>query len=167
MPPKRRSRGHRSSEQEIRKRVDDIYGLVVDGLPNRVIHEFVQQNCTWSVHRTTLGHYIRRAQKTFAEHSEVERAIARGEARLRLNRIFVRAVQAHALFSQLGAMDRLIRLDGIAAPEKHEFSGPGGVPLGATIEELNAKFIEMVENQARHLRHDTLGETVTAPPEKS
>jgi hypothetical protein len=68
------SRTYRISEAAIRKRANDIYGLVVDGLPPRVILEFVRQNCDWTAHRNTLAAhrntlaaYIRRAQNTFVE----------------------------------------------------------------------------------------------------
>ncbi len=151
-PKKRKGR---NAEAVIRKRCDDIFGLVVDGQPLRVIHAFVREKCPWDVNDYTLSQYIKRCEATFVTYSEVERTALIGRTRLRLERIYARASQRGDpanLYVQLGVLDRVMRLHGLAAPDRHELSGPGGMPLrGESVEELAAFFREKVEGQAKRL----------------
>ena len=57
------SRGPRSSRSQIRKRVADIYGLVVDGVPHAQIFRFVAANCSWQASERTIESYIARARE--------------------------------------------------------------------------------------------------------
>ena len=59
----------RSSRAEVRRRVADIYGLVVDGLPTHRSFDYIAANCTWKVSERTIDNYIARARKQMIEES--------------------------------------------------------------------------------------------------
>ena len=74
------SRGPRSSRSQIRKRVADIYGLVVDGLPHGQICRYVAANCSWQASERTICRYIARARELMTEQAKVGRAEAFAES---------------------------------------------------------------------------------------
>jgi hypothetical protein len=100
----------RNSEQVIRRRCDDIYGLVVDGQPLRVIRAFVRENLPWDAHDATLRRYVARCEKRFVEQSEPDRKAVKGRGHARLERLYARAAQKGDLRNALAIEEAILRL---------------------------------------------------------
>jgi len=109
-----------SSEAEILSRMEDIMGLVVDGQPFRVIRQYASEACSWHVSDITLRRYIGRCTAGFWEHSQAEIVPVRGQAALRLERLYARAAQKGDLRAALAVYDRIARLYDLNNPRKHQ-----------------------------------------------
>jgi len=148
------TRKGRTSDAEIERRCDDIYGLVVDGQPFRIIRQFVSETLPWKVDDYTLRRYIARCTKRFAGECQVKQAEVKGRAIRRLERLYSRAAQKGHVRDALAVQQEINRLHGVNAPERHELTGAGGAPL-MTTEELATLFEERVWQQHKRLRKDS------------
>ena len=148
-------RGGRSSEAEILRRCADIYGLVVDGQPFRVIRQYVSETLPWGqVDDYTLRRYIARVTRSFAEGEVEKRKVAKAKAVGRLERLYARAAQKGHVRDALAVEETIIKLYGLNAAERLEITGAAGQPL-MTVEELAALFEERVWQQHKRLRKDS------------
>jgi hypothetical protein len=112
----------RSSQAEVRRRVADIYGLVVDGLPYAQIVRYIAANCTWKVSERTIDNYIAIARKQMIEESKVERAEVFAESLARKQRLFARASTGNQLKTALAVQNSIDRMFGDFAGERDELS---------------------------------------------
>ena len=102
----------RNSEATIRRRCDDIYGLVVDGQSFRLIRQYVSEKCSWRADDRTLRRYIDRCTATFVDDSEVEHAQVKGRGHARLERLYARAAQKGDIRAALAVEEAILRLHG-------------------------------------------------------
>ena len=153
MPEKGHGGGRRSSEATIEGRCNDIFGLVVDGQSFRTIRAYVAESgqVRWRVEDRALRRYIARCTARFAELSKVNQAAVKGQAVARLERLYAQATAKGDLRNALAVQQEIGRLHGLNAPTRAELSGPGGAPLNLTIDDLAARFDELVREQAERL----------------
>lgn len=142
----------RNSEAVIAQRVEDIFGLVVDGQPLRVIRQYVSESCSWKADDRTLLRYKRRATKLIKERAEATCETVRETAVERLERLYARAIQRGDIRTALAVQQEIARLHGLNAPTKTELTGAGGAPLVSTTEEMARRFDELVQAQADRLK---------------
>jgi len=142
----------RSSEATVTKRVEDIFGLVVDGQPLRVIRQFAADTCGWQVDDRTLRDYMRRATLLIKERSAETCEHVRETAIQRLERLYSRCVQVGDRRTALNVQQEIARLHGLNAPTKQEITGAGGAPLITTADEMARRFEQLVEAQAARLK---------------
>ena len=116
------SRGPRSSRSQIRKRVADIYGLVVDGVPHAQIFRFVAANCSWQASERTIESYIARAREQMREDAQIERREVFAESLARKQRLFARASTGNQLKTALAVQNSIDRMFGDFAGERDELS---------------------------------------------
>jgi hypothetical protein len=114
--------GVRSSGSQIRKRVADIYGLVVDGVPHAQIFRFVAANCSWSASERTIESYIARAREQMLEDAKVARSEVFAESLARKERLFARASTGNQLKTALAVQNSIDRMFGDYAGEKGDLS---------------------------------------------
>lgn len=141
----------KSSQAVIAQRVEDIYGLVVDGQPLRVIRAYALE-CGWTVHDATLRSYMKRATRLIKERSEATCETVRETAVARLERLYAQSVQRGDRRTALAVQQEIARLHGLNAPTKSEITGAGGAPLITTAEEMARRFEQLVEAQAARLK---------------
>jgi hypothetical protein len=142
----------RSSDATVAQRVEDIFGLVVDGQPLRVIRQYVTDSCNWEADDRTLRRYMRRATTLIEKRSEEACEKARSTAIMRLERLYLRAVSKSDLRTALAVQQEIGRLHGINAPTRAELTGLDGAPLvPTTVEELAERFDELIRQQAKRL----------------
>jgi len=142
----------RSSDAVVAQRVEDIFGLVVDGQPLRVIRQYVSESCTWEADDRTLRRYMRRATNLITERAAETCEHARDTAVARLERLFTRCITKGDNRTALAVQQEIARLHGLNAPTRAELTGLDGQPLiPATTDELAARFDELVREQARRL----------------
>ena len=142
----------RNSEAVIAQRVEDIFGLVVDGQPLRVIRQYVSESCNWKADDRTLLRYKKRATKLIKERAEATCETVRETAVERLERLYARAIQRGDIRTALAVQQEIARLHGLNAPTKTELTGAGGAPLVSTTEEMARRFDELVQAQADRLK---------------
>jgi hypothetical protein len=144
------------SRAEVESRLQDIYGLVVDGAPFRTIRQFVSEKCAWSVDERTLRRYVKRCTDSFVKEAEMDREKLRANAALRLNRVYAMQIQRNDLRGAVITQGAIARLHGLDAPTRQELTGAGGEPLhgGLTDEELAQMTRDLVEAQAERLGTD-------------
>ena len=115
------SRGERSSRSQIRKRVADIYGLVVDGVPHAQIFRFVAANCSWQASERTIESYIARAREQMREDAQVERREVFAESLARKQRLSARE-HGQPVEDGTRRADSIDRMFGDFAGERDELS---------------------------------------------
>lgn len=143
--------GTRRAEAEIARRVEDIFGLVVDGQPMRVIRQFVAESCDWDAPERTMWRYKKRATDLIVVRSAEVCETVLATAVNRLERLYGRALQRGDLRTALAVQQEIARLHGLNAPTKTELTGAGGAPLIAAEADMAARFDELVEAQAARL----------------
>lgn len=149
--PPRNTQG-RVSDAVVTQHVEDIFGLVVDGQPYRVIRQYVAESCTWDAPERTLRRYMAQATELIKERAAETCENARQVAVARLERLYTRAVTKNDLRTALAVQQEIARLHGLNAPTRTELTGLDGQPLiPTTTEELAARFDELVREQARRL----------------
>jgi hypothetical protein len=110
------------SQTAINRRVADIYGLVVDGLPHGQICRYVAANCSWQASERTICRYIARARELMLEQAKVGRAEVFAESLARKQRLFARASTANQLKTALAVQNSIDRMFGDFANERDDQS---------------------------------------------
>ena len=118
---KPRPRGDRVSAGAIAARVDDILPLVTDGASIREIRVFVRSKTVWGnpVDDRTISRYIARACHLIMERSEKSAEWYTAEAVARYQRLYLRASAKGDLSECRQVEAELIKLLGLAKPERH------------------------------------------------
>ena len=124
MPAPKTNRG------AIAARVAQILPLVIDGASEREILRFVAEQTSWAhVSRRTVENYIARARKEIIACAADEASWHAAKALARFERLYWRASVKGDLGQCRQIQEAIVRLLGLAAPERRELSGPGGRPL--------------------------------------
>ncbi len=108
------------NQTAINRRVADIYGLVVDGLPLAQISRYVAVNCAWRACDRSLCRYIARARELMAEEAKLGRKEAFAESLARKQRLFARASVAGQLKTALAVQNSIDRMFGDFAHDREE-----------------------------------------------
>lgn len=118
--PKKRPRGDKVSAGAIAARVDDILPLVTDGASIREVRAFVRGKTVWgnTVDDRTIGRYIARACRLIMERSEKSAEWYTAEAMARYQRLYLRASAKGDLSECRQIQAEIIRLRGLAKPER-------------------------------------------------
>jgi hypothetical protein len=148
----------RTSAAVIAQRVEDIYGLVVDGQPFRIIRQFMTGNerapgVGWEVDDRTLRRYVARATALIVERSQQSCDNIRDKHVERLERLYARNVQRGDLKAAFAVEQEIAKLHGLNAPTRAELTGANGEPLNppVTRAELAARFDQLVNDQAKRI----------------
>ena len=100
------------NQTAINRRVADIYGLVVDGLPLAQISRYVAANCIWHVSDRSLCRYIARARELMLEEAKTDRKEIYAQSLARKQRLFARASAANQLKTALAVQNSIDRMFG-------------------------------------------------------
>jgi len=124
MPAPKTNRG------AIAARVAQILPLVIDGASEREILRFVAEKTSWGgVSKRTVENYIARARTQIIESAADEASWHAAKALSRFERLYWRASAKGDLGQCRQVEEAIVRLLGLAAPERRELSGPEGGPL--------------------------------------
>ena len=119
----------------IASRVAQILPLVIDGAPERDILRFVAEKTNWSyVSKRTVESYIARARRQIIELTADDAAWHAAKALARYERLFWRASLKNDLGQCRQVEEAIVKLLGLAAPERRELSGPGGGPIAQSVD---------------------------------
>ena len=110
----------RHNQTAINRRVADIYGLVVDGLPVAQISRYVAANCSWHAADRSLCRHIARARALMLEDAKVTRKETFAESLARKQRLFARASVAGQLKTALAVQNSIDRMFGDFAGTREE-----------------------------------------------
>jgi hypothetical protein len=114
----------------IARRVAQILPLVLDGASEREILRFVAEKTNWShVSERTVDNYIARAREQIIAEAGKDAELHFAKAMARYERLFWRASLKGDLGQCRLIQEAINKLLGLAAPERHEISGPQGIPL--------------------------------------
>jgi hypothetical protein len=111
-----------NSKAEVKRRVADIYGLVVDGLPHGQICRYVAANCSWKASERTICRYIALARELMTEQAKVGRKEVFAESLARKQRLYARASTANQLKTALAVQNSIDRMFGDFADQRDEAS---------------------------------------------
>lgn len=100
------------NQTAINRRVADIYGLVVDGMPLATICRYVAGNCTWKASDRSICRYIARARELMMEEAKLGRKEAFAESLARKQLLYRRAVAAKQWKTALAIQNSLDRMFG-------------------------------------------------------
>ena len=124
MPAPKTNRG------AIAARVAQILPLVIDGASANEILRFVAEKTSWGhVSPRTVDNYIARARKEIIASAADEASWHAARALARFERLYWRASVKGDLGQCRQVEEAIVRLLGLAAAERCEFSGPDGGPL--------------------------------------
>lgn len=111
-----------NSKAEVKRRVADIYGLVVDGLPHGQICRYVAANCSWQASDRTICRYIALARELMTEQAKIGRQEVFAESLARKQRLFARASTANQLKTALSVQNSIDRMFGDFAEMRDDLS---------------------------------------------
>ena len=115
--------GSAAASSQIRTRVADIYGLVVDGVPHAQIFRFVAANCSWKASERTIDSYIARAREQMIEEAQGRARARSSPSRWRVSSGSSRArAPANQLKTALAVQNSIDRMFGDFAGERDELS---------------------------------------------
>ncbi len=137
----------RSTAAEVARRVDVLYDLLLQGVGRHGIQQYATGH-GWQVSSRQLDTYAARAKAQLAKAAERDRAVELGRSLERLDLLFMKALAENDRAEARAVLKDLTELLGLAAAQRHELSGPGGQPLGASMAERAAQFLAGLENQA-------------------
>jgi len=112
----------RHNQTAINRRVADIYGLVVDGLPLAQISRYVAANCSWYASDRSLCRYIARARALMLEDAKVDRKETFAQSLARKQRLYARASVAGQLKTALAVQNSIDRMFGGFADQHDDYS---------------------------------------------
>jgi len=110
------------NQTAINRRVADIYGLVVDGLPLAQISRYVAANCIWHVSDRSLCRYIARARELMLEEAKTDRKETFAQSLARKQRLYARASVAGQLKTALAVQNSIDRMFGGFADQHDDYS---------------------------------------------
>jgi hypothetical protein len=137
----------KSTAAEVARRVDAIYDLLLQGVGRRGIAQYAAGH-GWDVSSRQLDTYIGRAKALLAQQAERDRAVELGKMIERLDLLFMKALAADDRAEARAVTRDHAELLGLSAAQRHELSGPGGRPLGASLAERAEGFVAEFERQA-------------------
>lgn len=100
------------NQTAINRRVADIYGLVVDGMPLAAICRYVAANCTWKASDRSICRYIARARELMMEEAKLDRREAFAESLARKQLLYARAVAGKQWKTALAIQNSIDRMFG-------------------------------------------------------
>jgi hypothetical protein len=100
------------NQTAINRRVADIYGLVVDGMPLAAICRYVAGNCTWTASERSICRYIARARAIMLEQAKTERREVFAESLARKQLLYARAVSSKQWKTALAIQNSIDRMFG-------------------------------------------------------
>ena len=137
----------RSTAIEVARRVDAIYDLLLQGVGRRGIAQYAARE-GWQVSPRQLDTYASRAKALLALQAEHDRAVELGKAMEQLSLLFMKALAVDDRAEARVVLRDRTDLLGLAAAQRHELAGPGGVPLGQSIAERAERFLAEFERGA-------------------
>jgi hypothetical protein len=130
--------GPKTNRGAIAQRVAQILPLVLDGASEREIFRFVAEKTSWGhVSERTIENYIARAREQIIAEAGKDAEVHFAKSMARFERLYWRASTKGDLGQCRLIQEAIIRLLGLAAPERAEFSGPHGAPLHPATEECD------------------------------
>lgn len=118
----------RSSAAELAQRIDTVYNLLLRGVSRAGISSYAA-NHGWQVSPRQLDTYSARARAELVKAAEHNRALELGRTKERLELLFLQAMTSHDNAEARAVVHEQIELLGLAAAQRHELSGPAGMPL--------------------------------------
>jgi hypothetical protein len=135
-------------------RVAQILPLVLDGASEREILRFVAEKTNWGyVSERTIENYIARAREQIVAEAGKDAEIHFAKALARFERLYWRASAKGDIGQCRHIQEAINRLLGLAAPERHELSGPQGKPLSVPTQSYD---LTKLSDEELELLHDLL-----------
>ena len=132
---------------EYEKRFAAVQRLVVLQMEYGDIAKRISEDFNVSIEQSRLD--IKAVYRSMQEASVHERPMRAHNMRRSMQAFYRQALQAKQFKAALAALDRLCRLDGLYAAEKHEVTGPGGKPLGDPFKSLTSAEIREKADEMR------------------
>ena len=127
--------GPKTNRGAIAARVEQILPLVLDGASKREIFRFVAEKTSWGhVSTRTIENYIFRAREQIIAAADKDAAEHYAKALARYERLYWRASAKGDLGQCRQIEEAIVRLLGLAAPQRSERSGVGGEPVKIVVE---------------------------------
>jgi DNA-binding CsgD family transcriptional regulator len=125
----------KTNKAAIAARVAQILPLVTDGASEREILRFVTEKTNWGqVSKRTVENYIARAREEIIASSASEAPWHLAKALARYERLYWRASAKGDLGQCRQVEEAIVRLLGVAAPERREVSGPAQGPIAHQVD---------------------------------
>ena len=126
--------GARATEFERRRRVDEVYNLLLNRISYAAICRYTSTN--WTITARQTDRYIVRAAALIRDDAEgLDHEEALGKAMADYDMIFAKQMAVGNLREARATLDKIVKLLGLAAPRRSEISGPEGGPIA--IEDLS------------------------------
>ena len=131
--------GPKTNRGAIAARVEQILPLVLDGASKREIFRFVAEKTSWGhVSTRTIENYIFRAREQIIAAADKDAAEHYAKALARYERLYWRASAKGDLGQCRQIEEAIVRLLGLAAPQRSEIAGVGGEPVKIIVEYADA-----------------------------
>jgi hypothetical protein len=100
------------NQTAINRRVADIYGLVVDGMPLPAICRYVAANCNWQASERSICRYMARARELMMEEAKLGRKDAFAQSLARKQLLYTRAVSGKQWKTALAIQNSIDKMFG-------------------------------------------------------
>jgi hypothetical protein len=139
----------RSTAAEVARRVDALYDLLLQGVGRHGIQQYAAGH-GWEVSARQLDTYARRAKAQLAQAAERDRQVELDKTIEQLDLLFMKALAENDRAEARAVLRDRTELLGLAAPRRHELTGPAGAPLLSQAE-LAAQVRAAIETKAARL----------------
>ena len=131
------ARSKRADQNEVIRRVNEIYKLRVRGKKRSDILQYAAEN-GWRLSERTIDTYIQRADKLFAVESKEDRDRERGRSKARYEEVIDRAFDNNDLQTVLKAQKQLDELHALKEPELRSVDlTSGGAPISIVFSKVS------------------------------
>lgn len=138
----KRPRGDRTDDAELERRVREVERLIVRGKSSSDIVSFCEQQ--YDASRATVTRYMSEANERIRQSNTSDRALDTAKAKTRYERFIDLAEEAKELNVAVNAQSQLVKLLGLAEPDKveHDISQRAADSLVARIRDGQTVIIE-------------------------
>jgi hypothetical protein len=138
----KRPRGDRTDDAELERRVREVERLILRGKSASDIVSFCEQH--YEASRATVTRYMSEANERIRQSNKADRELDTAKAKTRYERFIDLAEDAKELNVAVNAQSQLVKLLGLAAPDKveHDISQRAADSLVARIRDGQTVIIE-------------------------
>lgn len=113
----------RSDSIEVRRRIDQVYTMLLSGLDSRQIVQYAAEH--WDISDRRAREYIAKANELFEQAAHPKRERELGRALMRLDRMYAAALKVQDLRTCLSVQKEISALLGLYAPTRTDITSDG------------------------------------------
>jgi len=115
---------------EMDRRVGEVVDLVLAGMSAREIHRYLREKrADWDIRDRQRRTLLERARREIAKASQPRRDLEIGRALMRYDVLYRRSFAINDYKTCAQIVRQVTDLLGLAAPQRHEYTGPDGGPI--------------------------------------